>query len=80
MNSEICKQLGATITHKAGTVTAADGVHLPIVGSCVVPVRIQSYSGDVPFLVTDLAPQWEAILGETWQKSTKAQMDFGFRV
>ncbi len=79
MNSEFCKQLGATITHKAGTVTGADGVHLPIVGCCVVPLRIQSYSGDVPFLVTDLAPQGEAILGETWLNSTKAQMDFGSR-
>jgi hypothetical protein len=72
LNSEFCKQLGVTITHKAGTVTAVDGGHLPIVGSCVVPVLIQSYSGDVPFLVTDLAPQWEAILGKTWLNSTKA--------
>jgi hypothetical protein len=76
MNASYCSQLGLKSTTQDGTITTADGLDIPIKGRCSAKIVVQDYPGEVLFLVADLAPQWQVILGDTWFNATKAQMDF----
>jgi len=58
-------------------VEVADGTLVRTLGTCTIPVKLQSYKGQVTALVLPtIVPGIDLILGEQWLKAHKVTMDY----
>jgi transposase InsO family protein len=59
-------------------VQVGDGRYANVVGACRVPVQIGAYKGFVTALVLDqFSSEFDLVLGESWLKAYKAQLNYG---
>jgi hypothetical protein len=59
------------------TITVATGIQSAIHGRVTAKLKIQKYCHEVTFLVTDMLPQFDLILGNDWSMRHGVQADFG---
>jgi hypothetical protein len=78
---ETCKRMGGVIVQlkdQPKAVQVGDGRHATVVGACRIPVSIGAYRGFVTALVLDqFSKDFDLVLGESWLKAYKAQLNYG---
>ena len=81
IGADTCRAMNAKIRvldEQPGTVQVGDGHEAKVIGTCRVPVQIGAYKGMVTALVLDkFAKDFDLILGESWLKAYKAQLNYG---
>ena len=81
IGADTCRAIGAKIRvldEQPGTVQVGDGHEAKVVGTCRVPVQIGAYKGMVTALVLDkFSKDFDLVLGESWLKAYKAQLNYG---
>jgi RNase H-like domain found in reverse transcriptase/Reverse transcriptase (RNA-dependent DNA polymerase)/Integrase zinc binding domain/Chromo (CHRromatin Organisation MOdifier) domain len=78
---QTCKRMGGVITQlkeQPRSVQVGDGRYASVVGACRIPVAIGAYRGFVTALVLDqFSSEFDLVLGESWLKAYKAQLNYG---
>lgn len=79
---ETCTKMGGVITQlkeQPKSVQVGDGRFASVVGACRVPVAVGAYRGFVTALVLDqfAYKEFQLVLGESWLKAYKAQLNYG---
>jgi len=81
IGADTCRAMNATIRtldEQPGTVQVGDGREAEIIGTCRVPVQIGAYKGCVTALVLNkFSSDFDLVLGESWLKAYKAQLNYG---
>jgi hypothetical protein len=78
---ETVKRMGANLIQlkeQPKAVQVGDGRYANVVGACRVPLQIGAYKGFVTALVLDqFSKEFDLVLGESWLKAYKAQLNYG---
>jgi hypothetical protein len=78
---DTCKRMGGVITQlkdQPKSVQVGDGRFAKVIGACRIPVSIGAYRGFVTALVLDqFSSDFDLVLGESWLKAYKAQLNYG---
>ncbi|KAI8468977.1 MAG: hypothetical protein J3K34DRAFT_386076, partial [Monoraphidium minutum] len=61
------------------TVSLGDDRSLPVLGRCSPKIFVQGYSQRVSLHVAELGQQFDIVLGDSWLRERRAQLDFGTR-
>jgi transposase InsO family protein len=70
------KLMGVKVQPIENEVTLGTGDKVPLKGCCEIRVRLGDYQAQVPCFVSDLALDFQVILGNAWLKAHKAHFDF----
>ena len=81
IGADTCRAMDATIRElddQPRTVQVGDGHEAEVIGTCRVPVQIGAYKGCVTALVLEkFSKDFDLVLGESWLKAYKAQLNYG---
>ena len=70
------KLIGVHIEPVEHKVTLGTGEKVPLKGQCKIHIKLGSYQARVPCYVSELAADFQVILGDSWLKAHKAFFDF----
>ncbi len=62
---------GVQINPVEHSVTLGTGEKVPLKGQCQIHIRLGDYQARVPCFVSDLASDFQVILGDSWLKVTR---------